>query len=296
LRNGAKNVYLVTLATPFMKVHPTWGGPTFLNYLFAVFTGMLIAFALLMILLPISWKELFAAAVFASACSSPLIVKFFINPTPKRISESIQNTWPCRPFLLAEAANYPEPQFKMLVIKGVADEATLALAVGKVGSVISRTLLQMSGTMGSPAFVLNRMLHYFVVWPFALGSLMFELEGWYFVLFLFLLPVVFYLIPSTFLGLAASVCMAFFGREFLFGCSRCEIEVDSAPDGKHAAIITLPVTPFPEADTNRRGHSIYQHPSCVPTIADWLGELGILGITRIASDGTNPHRMIEPQG
>ncbi|MBR0831349.1 hypothetical protein JQ596_38170 [Bradyrhizobium manausense] len=274
LSDGAKHAHLVTLATPFMKVHPTWAGPTFPNYLFAVFLVMLIPFTLLFTVLLPSRETglLLASAAFVSAYFSAFIVKFLINPAPKQISGSIQNTWPYRPFLLAEAANYPEPKFKMLVIKGVADEAALFLAAGKVGSVISRILLQLSAMIGV-SFLRRGIVEFGVVAPLLLGSL---ISGWYLALFVLLSLVFFVLVPGILLGLAASVCMSFFGREFLLGCSRCEIEVDSAPDGKQAAIVTLPVTPFPETDTDRRGHSIYQHPKCVPTIADWFDELGIL--------------------
>ena len=273
LRSGAKNVYLVTLATAFLKVHPTWGGPAFSSYLFAVFLGMVCVSAVLFkFVFHGSEPDLLLAAIIVflvSAGSSFAIVKFLINPKPMRIYESIQNAWPGRPFHLAEAAHYVQPQLKMLVIRGVGDEASLALAAGKIGNKLSQFMLEASST-ALPITLLRNLLTAPSMLLLMVATLFLEFQAWHLILYS---P----LILTLVFGLAPSVFKSFFGREFFLGCSRCEIEVDSVPDCKYAAIVTLAVSPFPEADRNRRGHSIYQHPECVPTIADWLDELGLLG-------------------
>jgi pimeloyl-ACP methyl ester carboxylesterase len=177
----------------------------------------------------------------------------------------------------------------MLVIRGVDDEASLALATGSIGSRLSYVVLvklipyivstlmnfsffglivALSGTLGSKIFL--------VVF---FGAL---LSG----IVLFVLP-----------GVFKSV---FFGQEFLANGLICDIAVDSVPDtsGQVEAITLVPVgfesqvSWFPERLFSRQSwrswwaqsqaegeayqlsqqprHGIYNHPACVDEIVRWL--------------------------
>jgi hypothetical protein len=170
----------------------------------------------------------------------------FVNPKASRRK---------RLLAMKEAAFYDLTRIKarMLVIRGVDDEASLALAAGAIASRLSNFLL----FVGIPTFIA------ILAFLMGLGSwlpgedkirplLPFIVDGAAFgaVLCLFL--------P----GLFKSV----FGREFLIGGMVCEIATDSVPDtSSQLNAITLP-----PASNGRLRHGIYNHEDCVKQIVDWL--------------------------
>jgi hypothetical protein len=94
------------------------------------------------------------------------------------------------------------------------------------------------------------------------------------------------------LGFIFMLCPGFFssvfGRELCLGATRCEIAVDSVPDGNEATIKTLEPPYLPQkktlldrifTDEDRKllvldsvqlRHSIYNNPECAPAIVEWL--------------------------
>jgi hypothetical protein len=102
---------------------------------------------------------------------------------------------------------------------------------------------------------------------------------------MYLFLVIFMIAPGLF-----NCC---FGREFLFGASRCELAADSAPDCTKATVITLEPPLLPKKETGlrwwfhaeremlfmgQRGlrHAIYENRDCVPSILEWLEDCNLL--------------------
>jgi hypothetical protein len=109
-----------------------------------------------------------------------------------------------------------------------------------------------------------------------------------------LLPLNYYLVSFMLapLGFIFMLCPGFFssvfGRELCLGATRCEIAVDSVPDGNEATIKTLEPPYLPQkktlldrifTDEDRKllvldsvqlRHSIYNNPECAPAIVEWL--------------------------
>jgi len=168
---------------------------------------------------------------------------------------------------------------RMLVIRGVDDEASLSLAAGSIGSRLSYLVL-----VGAiPAIVTMTMfvsyLSFVIKLPSAVfGILMFSS---------FFGALIFFFVPGVF--------KSFFGREFLVNALVCDISVDSAPDtvGQVEVITLRPVEvvrknfsiptdpqrfgwdpnfmgmPFSKPSWHLR-HGIYNHPDCVDEIVRWL--------------------------
>jgi hypothetical protein len=186
---------------------------------------------------------------------------------------------------------------RMLVIRGVDDEASLALAAGLIGSRLGYLVLV--GVI--PAIVLVLMyvpLPVVMFYPDGAGPLLL-----YFVL------IGTWICAPIFLVLPGVIESFFFGREFMVNAFVCDIAVDSVPDtsGQVEAITLIPVESAPSEWTNYvfglefkrsdmmriswrefgkgevfriRGrwrfsswhlrHGIYNHPHCVDEIARWL--------------------------
>jgi hypothetical protein len=182
----------------------------------------------------------------------------------------------------------------LLVIRGVDDEASLALAFGSIATAINR-------------FVLRAMWKWInlLIIPLSVGVLVesFVRSGLDSDLFF---ERIFGDNPGTpvlilFLGLGVAMVSTFilllvpalfngrFGREFLIGAIRCEIATDSTPDSVRARIITLetpyqPLVPntsirptwrtalSPQDFSLRMRHKIYDYPDCVPGIVKWIKE------------------------
>jgi hypothetical protein len=187
-------------------------------------------------------------AVFASTLSA-LLVYFIINPSPPEAKRQLAlqtKTWASRPFTIAEETNYDSggPHApNLLVIRGVDDEAALALAFGAIATRINRWILgplwkvALLLSLGSPFVQLVLILGgYHVVFGLDIESAISvnrALEKGLSTLSALLWAVIASLLvsPALFNGR--------FGREFLIGATRCEVAADSAPDSTRSRIITL---------------------------------------------------------
>src|SRR5262249_7295924 len=104
---------------------------------------------------------------------------------------------------------------RMLVIRGVDDEASLSLAAGSIGSRLSYLVL-----VGAiPALVTMAMFLFFLseLFEWAVNVLLGIM-----MLCSYLGALIFFFVPGVF--------KSFFGREFLVNALVCDISVDSAPD------------------------------------------------------------------
>jgi hypothetical protein len=302
-------IHLVTLATPFLRVFPTWSGPAFWEVFVLFSTLIMFGFAFFLRSLSAALGSMMDAAGLGTSApmigrvsgfvlllsvtvvTSVLIVRL-INPRPAGLSNGVPRRWHrgskpwlWRPFVIADATNYesvgplaPHP----LVIRGIDDEAALALAFGAIGNSVSHF---MARVIWGNRFQGVMMVSVALLFLLAIAGLpMFEtlsarILG---VLWsaLIITTCVFLLLPSLFNSV--------FGREFLLGASRCEIAADSAPDSMHATVVTLKPSYssrrlFPRAKGRGRRsmeraslrHAIYDYPNCVPEIIKWMEKRGL---------------------
>jgi hypothetical protein len=299
---GAR-INLITLATPFLRVFPTWSGPSFWQVYITLFFTLTLGVSSLKGAHLFSgqlWPEDLgvgnwaAMVVFPLAVATALLVRLIINPSPPAAKRQLDQakTWASRPFTIAEEANYDSagPHApNLLVIRGVDDEAALALAFAAIATRINRAamgatwklllcfmflLAWVVDTLGP--WILKGLGRIDFNSPSALPELhdnISRLFGW------------------ALLAAAASALMlvaipalfrTWFGREFLIGAARCEVATDSVPDSIPSRIITLETPyyrPFPwvqaeqaRSSTSTMHHEIYNYPGCVLEIVKWVNE------------------------
>jgi len=150
---GAR-IHLVSLVTPFLRVFPTWSGPTLGQvvpyFLFATAFAIYLLRRPLMSFVPYGvWAlVIFIAAGVLLVAIAVLLARLIINPSPPPAKQQLDRdakTWAGRPFRIAEAANYDSvgPHApNLLVIRGVDDEAALILASGSIANTVNRFTLR----------------------------------------------------------------------------------------------------------------------------------------------------------
>ena len=282
---GANGVGVVTLATPFLRVFVR--APPKLDFLVWILLWAAVA---LMVAAPVvtivavilsAVRELVGTHVsdrltlwaliggmVAAALGSIFILRwlngFLFKPQSKsQASGSL-------PHDLQQAALFPPISAsgpRMLVIRGVDDEASLTLAAGSIGSRLSSLVL-------------------FTVIPgiYLLATILFALLSWSGVwedrAELLSLVVVYGCAFGALVCLfLPGICKSAFGREFLTTAFICETAADSAPDTS-ARIDSVTLSP---AEAGRRlRHYIYEHPKCVDEIVRW-----IRGVVQDADDNAS---------
>jgi hypothetical protein len=280
----ASRVKLVTLATPFLRVF--------------VRTSLVLPFTASLLL----WGAIVSVLGSFLVAGIMLAMNSFANPTDRpspfwllggvvaaavvslpinrRLVGLFVDGWNGRPLKIGNAAAYDTRGTsvpRMLVIRGVDDEAALFLAAGSIGSRLSHILLFHTIPF---TYVAAPLLVFTLGWLFATEKVTSNL----------LLLIVF---ATCSLGafaclLLPGLCKSAFGREFTIGAMRCDIAADSVPDAsERIEVITLAPEaarwmqhPQLGAATKRRQkrnearltlrHGIYSHPHCVSEIVAWL--------------------------
>ena len=296
---GAR-INLITLATPFLRVIPTWSGPGFWQVyitLFATVTlGVSIAMGANLSEAPypkdLGFGNWAAMVVFPLAVATALLVRLIINPSPPPAKRQLDQakTWASRPFTIAEETNYDSagPHApNLLVIRGVDDEAGLALAFAAIATRINRVAMGVIWIllllfMFLLAWVDTVAPWWVLVWlghPSALPELHATIMrpfGW---------ALLAAAVSALMLVAVPALFRTWFGREFLIGAGRCEVATDSVPDSTSSRIITLETPyyrPFPwvqaerskqePSSTLRMRHKIYNYPGCATEIVRWVNE------------------------
>jgi hypothetical protein len=264
-------VRLVTLATPFLRVFVR--DPPKLDFLvwlllwmaFAVMVAipaMGVVVALLSATKALAGPETserltawaLGGGLLAAAAGSVFVLRWLhgILVDPRSKSESGLS----RAHDIQSAASYPPIGAsgpRMLVIRGVDDEASLTLAAGSIGSRLSSLVL----------FIVIPGVYLFGVAALAL----LDWSGVWRTEFLFIAV----LYGCAFAALACfflpGMCKSAFGREFLTTAFVCETAADSAPDTS-ARLDSITLSPV-EAGRRLR-HCIYEHPKCVDAIVRWV--------------------------
>jgi hypothetical protein len=268
LDSAAGRIRVVTLATPFLRVFARKPLPmnfTVVLLLWAAISlAVLFGVSRLFGVLRIIWPEgppanfnagtpLFLVLVFGIlllvSVSAIFIVRWLNELFPKSD----------RALEIESAAFYDtcgRTGPRMLVIRGVDDEASLALAAGAIGARLTSLLLR---KIVPSIFLIGLALlaifsSFLATWEPQVDETVWMYGCALVTLMLFFLP-----------GLFKSA----FGREFLLGAMVCDIAVDSVPDTSGLAqAITLP--PVEAISFGEMRHYIYDHPTCVDKIVGWL--------------------------
>jgi hypothetical protein len=247
LNSMAGRIRVVTLATPFLRVfaHRSSKLPfgvkllvfgampliLFVSFLFAIIglsdtqaTRAILDYRLVPVIVPVLLVIVFVLLAVAGIFIARWLIAVFTNPQAALGIE--------------EKASYDTrgaAASRMLVIRGVDDEASLSLAAGSIGSRLSYLVLV--GLI--PAIYLMSMVAMVLL---TLVFLLFHPQGawteWPTILFFgaVISAPVFLVLPGVFESF-------FFGREFLLNALVCDIAVDSVPDtlGQVEAITLKPV-------------------------------------------------------
>jgi hypothetical protein len=228
-------VRIVTLATPFLKVFVR-RSPISLVTAFLVVLGCLGLIKTLPTLIAL-----------------PLVIVAAVTCIRQR--ERAEN--------IEKAARYREIDASgpcLFVIRGVADEASLAVAAGSIGSRLSSLLL--------------RLLSYLLALLLVFGPLGFLVSialpsiEWGDLLFPMIQFCALSALPFYFL---APICKSACGVEFLTLGFACEIASETIPD---VASMIESTTLYPEEKISVRKislrHFIYEHSECVNKIVNWI--------------------------
>jgi hypothetical protein len=269
----ANRVRVVTLATPFLRVFvrdPPKLDPLVWILLWAAVALIVAVLTVAVVAAMLSATKGLAGTsmserltfwalvggLVAAALGSTFILRWlhgiFINPQSKSptggsLAHDIQ-----------EAAFFPSIDAsgpRMLVIRGVDDEASLTLAAGSIGSRLSSLVL-------------------FIVIPivYVFGVALFALLDWSGVWkdqseLLFLVVAYGCAFGALLCLFLPGICKSAFGREFLTTAFVCETAADSAPDSS-ARIDSVTLSPVQAGQRLR--HYIYEHPKCVDEIVRWV--------------------------
>jgi hypothetical protein len=304
LDSKAGRIRVVTLATPFLRVFArrSLQLPNFVKLSMLGVISMTLYMPLYLSLLMLAESLVAYSMTFVIICmvlsgvAAFSIMKWFseifINPHAALTIEELTHYDP-----KGTAAS------RMLVIRGVDDEASLSLAAGSIGSRLSFfTLVAVIPSLCAVLFVFMWLGSQFGL--SAESKLQLWMQG--LLIGCLLGPLILFFVPGAF--------KSFFGREFLVNAMTCDIAVDSVPDtlGQVEAITLRPVEaassnprsserPFslrwmlrlvgegvmPDGHPLRwsseefqiylRGespwrlrHGIYNHPNCVDEIVRWL--------------------------
>lgn len=177
-----------------------------------------------------------------------------INPRPRKQSTN----WQLKPKHLTESTMWDARAMdnRLLVLRGVDDEAALSLAAGAIANRLLRVFYQI-------IFSARVMIAVAIFGVLAFASL---------IIFSDTLLGVFQIVYFVLLCVAAGCLMLpsmfrpVFGRELAFGAIRCDASFESAPDTDRAKIVTL----HDELGSKGLIHSIHQHPDVPSVIVHWI--------------------------
>ncbi|MHB8267226.1 alpha/beta fold hydrolase [Bradyrhizobium sp.] len=172
--------------------------------------------------------------------------RLIVNP---HTGTTIWSAWANKPRRLAEATAWDTSILgdRLLVLRGVDDEASLSLAAGAIVNRVLNKLYAISITIATAALVYG-------------SSPAIAYDEYFLRALLITIPVAFLLL------LAPALIRPIFGREMAFGTSRCDAMYDSAPDGDRSKIVTL----HSPSEAEKLNHAIYEHPEAPRQIAAWI--------------------------
>jgi hypothetical protein len=273
---GASRIRIVTLATPFLRVFARESSQLSfpaLMLVWAAITGVILIPMLVIMFGAESFFGIkpgnrlmfwFAIGGFVlAALGSMFVVSWltgiFVNPRSKTGRSSRAYDIQHAAFYRAVDGSGP----RMLVIRGVDDEASLTLAAGSIGSRLSSLFL----LVVMPALaILVMLLSPLSDW---IGANFLSKERADFLNFLALLVLDGCALGALALLFLPGMCKSAFGREFLTTAFMCEIATDSVPDTS-SRIDTVTLSPVRATASKHLRHYIYDHSECVNEIVRWV--------------------------
>ncbi|MCP3444203.1 hypothetical protein NLM32_24535 [Bradyrhizobium sp. CCGUVB14] len=269
------NMYVCTLATPFLRLFESerrFAGArmilTLVSVAFCMFGGgflgvtfhggRFVVAGICLVCFILGWR------------GGDLLFKLLINPLPKTRTPT---AWQLRSRLLCEATVSDARSLKdrLLILRGIDDEAALSLAAGALANRLLRVIYGSVVKVWGAAFIPKSDKWYWVLFlpvmvsaPISFvvaGSLLLFGPVAAMILYaaMFVVPVVaIFLVPLT---------RTVFGRELAVGSMSCDAFFDSVPDSDQAAIITLSLR-----KDSTLSHSLYDHPRAAATIASWMAD------------------------
>ena len=266
-----ERLYLVSLATPFLKITVT--NRVLKDSWFALAAALFVAATPLA---PHVKKLLWSVQMSAQARSNVIVLMIYafgallfylcylidrwvINP---RDDGRRSSHWQRRPQRLARATQYSASRLgeRFLILRGIDDEAALSLVAGSIAnrlsSLIFESFTRIGMWLGIAVFLFAFILlfltdDYAQYWMFGFIAAfsIFALAG----------------VALTFPALARLP----FGREFILGTSRCDVFTDSVPDCRCAEIVTKFNGPLTNAGLV---HSMHERSDVRAEIARWISE------------------------
>jgi hypothetical protein len=214
---NSERIGVVTLSTPFLRVYKKLDGSFYMiKMLFPIslFSFMMINLRHIVPVDNISAQFIFYYSWFCIAISVPVsifILKYMLGITQ-------DEKWLRHSTEISAAAYYDTRRIdatRILVIRGIDDEAGYALTFGAMGARLSSLLL----TDLAPFLVLRNLLIILSVF-ITVGYI--DVSRCFFILY----------ILGCFVWLVVLTCVfkSFLGREFVVGSMTCEVAVDSSPD------------------------------------------------------------------
>jgi hypothetical protein len=226
LESMADRIRVVTLATPFLRVFARRSS----QVPFSVKYFLWAAIFFILCLIPLVWiydSDWFFWPAVAITAVLAGVATFFIGQWLNAVFDN-----PHAALAIEEKVHYDTKgaaASRMLVIRGVDDEASLSLAAGSIASRLSYLLLvgaiPMLVTMSSLFAALFQLLD--ARWAAVVWGIL--------ILCVYLGTLIFFFLPGAF--------KSFFGREFLVNGLVCDVAVDSGPDtlGQVEVITLRPV-------------------------------------------------------
>jgi hypothetical protein len=293
LEQAGSRLDIVTIATPFVQIAErgaSWQGVIVFLIATVLFCGGIVLFE--------TWLERrFGNWVFVPVL---LAIAILLAVLPLLWAERAQRV---RQRLLDAAKLIPLRRSKMLIIRGYADEAGLALSMGTAGSqLINRVLSLPAIPIRIAAGIIGRGWYRLITdWPFrwspslrtvgGCGMLLFSAGGLLVLTLLLLgmrhLPnitgvftgergaiLAWVVPPAAMLILLAlgGLALTVNGRELFRHCVALMVTVDSVPDARgDAAVVTLKFT----QDGGGLRHSLYDDEYCAYVIAHWVEDCKI---------------------
>jgi hypothetical protein len=242
------NPLVVTLATPFVEVHPADFGrrPFWIRV-----TLILVPFPAAILFFPHLFEHfdsILAGTALVLVLVSVVMGWWFVRRAPVRRKklDALKNATRLGELVSAD---------RLLVIRAIDDEAALTLALGAIlNYVTARTIpLALVLFFALPLlFALLVMVLPLISWLTLFGTLI-NASG--------LMPYLIFMLLLTLM-----VSRAVHGRELAVSPMECQINTQSTPEGVGAKIVTLVRRTYAKS----LRHGIYDHEDCAKTISDWV--------------------------
>jgi hypothetical protein len=269
----AQSHFVVTLATPFIEVHQADFGDRPSRVRVAISVSIVTLFWLLALapVGPFSSPILIFTAVVFLLYGFVSWYWIFRRATAFARQNKVEALTDATRFGHIRSAQAQ----RLLVIRAIDDEASLALALGAIFDyAITKTIM-----------------YYFMVLPALISPLLFMLdllpwkpsEGWSYNA----AQVVGYALIIMLLG-ALAVSRSIHGRELAVSPMECQINTQSVPD---ASDLSQVVTLISHSYVKSLRHGIYEHENCTTAISDWIRSQLCAGadlrVFRLSPNGRN---------